>query len=97
MATVNDPVREQYLYCSAATSSRHRHRVSAYLVEYQRGSTVVARIEPLGLVHEALGEHDLVLQGLRRNLVLSGRWHQTASQHHARVRVVATGLLERGA
>jgi hypothetical protein len=97
MAMVNDPVRERYFYRSAAASTRHRHRVSAYLVEYQRGSTVLARIEPLGLVHEALGEHDLVLQGLRRNLVLSGRWHQTSSQHHARVRVVAPDVVERGA
>jgi hypothetical protein len=24
---------------------------------------VVARIEPMGLVHESLGEHDLVIQG----------------------------------
>jgi hypothetical protein len=97
MAMVDDPVRERYFYRSATSSSRHRRRVSAYLVEYQRGSTVVARIEPLGLVHETLGEHDLVLQGLRRNLVLTGRWSRTSSQHHARVRVVAPTLLERGA
>jgi hypothetical protein len=97
MVMVNDSAREQYIYRSAASSSRHRDRVSAYLVEYQRGSTVVARIEPLGLVHEALGVHDLVLQGLRRNLVLRGRWSPTSSQHHARVRVVAPAELQRGA
>jgi hypothetical protein len=77
--------QERYFYRSATSSNRHR--VSVYLVEYQRGSKVVARIEPIGLMHESLGEHDLVIQGLRRNLVLSGRWHQTSSQHHARVRL----------
>jgi len=89
MALTNDSPDERYFYRSAAASSRHRHRVSVYLVEYQRGSTVVARIEPMGLLHESLGEHDLVLQGLRRNLVLTGPWHATSSQHHARVRVVS--------
>lgn len=87
MATTNEREQERYFYRSATSSSRHRHRVSAYLVEYQRDSKVVARIEPLGLVHESLGEPDLVLQGLRRNLVLTGGWTQTSSQHHARVRV----------
>lgn len=40
-------------------------------------------------MHESLGEPDLVIQGLRRNLVLTGSWHQTPSQHHDRVRVSA--------
>lgn len=81
---------DRYIYRSVTSSSRHRRRVSVYLVEYLRESNVVARIEPLGLVHESLGEHELVLQGLRRNLVLSGRWNQTSSQRHDRVRVTAT-------
>jgi hypothetical protein len=81
---------DRYIYRSATSSTRHRRRVSVYLVEYLRESNVVARIEPLGLVHETLGEHELVLQGLRRNLVLSGRWNQTLSQHHDRVRVTQT-------
>jgi hypothetical protein len=87
MHETNAQSKERYFYRSASSSNRHRHRVSVYLVEYQRGSKVVARIEPIGLVHETLGEHDLVIQGLRRNLVLTGRWHQTPSQHHARVRL----------
>jgi hypothetical protein len=90
MAEFNVHPVDRYIYRSARTSSRHRRRVSVYLVEYFRDSKVVARIEPLGLVHESLGEHELVLQGLRRNLVLSGRWNQTSSQHHDRVRVTAT-------
>jgi hypothetical protein len=81
---------DRYIYRSATSSTRHRRRVSVYLVEYLRESNVVARIEPLGLVHESMSEHELVLQGLRRNLVLSGRWNQTSSQHHDRVRVTAT-------
>ena len=81
---------DRYIYRSATSSTRHRRRVSVYLVEYLRDSNVVARIEPLGLVHESLGEHELVLQGLRRNLVLNGQWNQTSSQHHDRVRVIAT-------
>ena len=89
MPEVTAPDVDRYIYRSATPSSRHRRRVSVYLVEYLRESNVVARIEPLGLVHESLGEHELVLQGLRRNLVLSGRWNQTSSQHHDRVRVTA--------
>jgi hypothetical protein len=86
---------DRYIYRSASSSTRHRQRVSAYLVEYLRESKVVARIEPLGLVHESLGEHELVLHGLRRNLVLSGRWSQTPSQHHDRVRVTAPRAITR--
>ena len=82
------PTDERYFYRSATSSTRHRHRVSVYLVEYLRDSKVVARIEPIGMIHESLGEHELVIQGLRRNLVLTGRWHPTPSQHHARVRVM---------
>jgi hypothetical protein len=88
MHEMNAQSEERYFYRSATSSNRHRARVSVYLVEYQRGSKVVARIEPIGLMHETLGEHDIVIQGLRRNLVLTGRWHQTPSQHHARVRVI---------
>jgi hypothetical protein len=87
MSSNAEPSIERYFYRSRTSSKHHRRRVSAYLVEYRRGSTVLARIEPLGLVHESLGESELVLQGLRRNLVLSGRWQPTPSQHHARVRV----------
>ncbi|MGA2295285.1 MAG: hypothetical protein ABSG24_08705 [Acidimicrobiales bacterium] len=87
MAASSDQTPERYFYRAAMSSRRHRHRVSVYLVEYLRGSKVVARIEPMGLVHESLGEPDLVIQGLRRNLVLTGTWHHTQSQHHDRVRV----------
>jgi hypothetical protein len=86
---INDLTTEQFFYRSVAPSSQHRHHVSVYLVQRLSGSKVVARIEPLGLVHVKLGEHELVTKGLHRNLVLSGRWHATRSRHHARVRVVA--------
>ena len=50
MSLSHAPEVEQYFYRSVTTSSRHRNRVSAYFVQRVRGSTVVARIEPLGLV-----------------------------------------------
>ena len=81
------PEVEQFLYRAVASSKRHRHRVSTYLVERYEDSAVVARIESLGLVHERLVDHELVLRGLRRNLVAVGSWQPTASRHHARVRV----------
>jgi len=78
---------EQYFYRALGSSRRHRHRVSAYFVERYEDSPVIARIESLGLVSERLVDHELVLRGLRRNLVAVGPWQPTASRHHTRVRV----------
>jgi hypothetical protein len=84
---------EQYFYRSATTSKRHRNRVSAYLVERFADSTVVARIEPLGLVHTAIGEQELAIARLRRNLIVAGSWQATPSRHHDRIRVVPANVL----
>ena len=70
---------EEYFYRSTATSNRHRNRVSAYFVQRMRGSNVVARIEPLGLVPTSIGDEQLAIQRLRRNLVVAGTWQATAS------------------
>ncbi|HEY5091917.1 MAG TPA: hypothetical protein VII60_01520 [Acidimicrobiales bacterium] len=86
--TINDEGRaEQYFYRSLTTSSRHRGRVSAYFVQRFNGSKVVARIEPLGLVHATIGDEQLAIQRLRRHLVIAGTWQSTPSQRHARIRV----------
>jgi hypothetical protein len=53
-----------------------------------RGSKVVARIEPLGLVPTSIGDEQLAIQRLRRNLVAVGAWQGTPSGHHSRQRVV---------
>lgn len=79
---------ERYFYRSSVASSRHRNRVSAYFVERQRGSNIVARIEPLGLVPSSIGDEQLAIQRLQRNLVATGTWQTTSSGHHARLRVV---------
>jgi ribosomal protein L1 len=78
----------QYFYRSLASSNRHRGRVSAYFVQRFNGSKVVARIEPLGLVHATIGDEQLAIQRLRRNLVTAGSWQSTPSQRHARIRVL---------
>jgi hypothetical protein len=78
---------EQYFYRSVHSTKRHRNRVSAYFVQRLEGSNVVARIESLGLVHTSIGEEQLAIQRLRRNLVVAGTWQPTASRHHARIRV----------
>jgi hypothetical protein len=83
-----EPEVEQYFYRSARTSSRHRNRVSAYFVERRRDSVVVARIEPLGLVPTSIGDEQLAIQRLRRNLVVAGAWQATPSGHHVRLRVM---------
>ena len=75
------------------TSSRHRNRVSAYFVERRRGSTVVARIEPVGLVPTSIGDEQLAIQRLRRNLVVAGVWQETPSGHHVRLRVVPVAVV----
>ena len=77
-----------YFYRSMAASPRHRNRVSAYLVKRFSDSNVVARIEPLGLVHTTISEQELTLHRVRRNLVVSSAWETTPSRHHARMRVV---------
>ena len=82
---------QQYFYRSMTPSSRHRNRVSAYFVEHFSDSNVVARIEPLGLVHAVIGEHDLALERLRRDLVVAGSWQSTPGRHHARQRVARRG------
>ena len=82
-----DPDVVQYFYRALGPSRRHRHRVSTYFVERYEDSAVVARIESLGLVHERLVDQELLLRGLRRNLVAVGSWQPTPSRHHSRVRV----------
>ncbi len=77
----------QYLYRTVMPSPRHRNRVSAYLVQRFSDSNVVARIEPLGLVHTSIGEQALAIQRLRRDLVVAGGWQTTPSRRHARMRV----------
>jgi hypothetical protein len=88
MTPSREPEVEQFFYRSSAASSRHRNRVSAYLVQRLTGSTVVARIEPLGLVPALIGDEQLAIQRLKRNLVATGRWRETPSGRHTRQRVV---------
>jgi hypothetical protein len=83
----SEPMVEEFFYRSSTTSNRHRGRVSAYYVRRLRGSTVVARIEPLGLVPSSIGDQQLAIQRLRRNLVAAGSWQETPSGRHTRQRV----------
>ncbi|MGD1014137.1 MAG: hypothetical protein ABR963_07095 [Acidimicrobiales bacterium] len=77
---------ERYFYRSARVSHRDS-MVSIYLVERCHGSPVVARIEAMGLVHSRIGDHEIALRGLRRNLVSVGPWRATRSARHTRVAV----------
>jgi len=97
VTTVNPPERVRYFYRSFSASRANRRSVSAYLVERVANSTVVARIEPLGLMPMALCEQELTLAGLRRRLVVSGAWTLTSSRHHARVRVRSLSCEDEGA
>jgi hypothetical protein len=72
MSMSNDPEVEQFFYRSLTASNRHRKRVSAYLVQRVMGSKVVARIEPLGLVPASIGDEQLAIQRLKRNLLAAG-------------------------
>lgn len=94
MTITSESEVEQYFYRSTSASSAHRKRVSAYFVQRVVGSTVVARIESLGLVHPSIGEEQLAIQRLRRNLVVAGTWQPTASRHHARIRVAPATLTQ---
>jgi len=89
MASINDELVQRYFYRSSTTSRKHQHQVSAYLVERRFDSNVVARIEPLGLVNTRIGEHEIALRGLRRNLVSFGSWQPTLSSRHSRIKVRA--------
>jgi hypothetical protein len=93
MSLSADPEVEQYFYRSSSTSNRHRNRVSAYYVLRIRGSTVVARIEPLGLVPASIGDEQLAIQRLRRNLVVAGTWQETPSGRHSRQRVTSAEVV----
>jgi len=83
----NEAIIDRFLYRSTVTSKRHRNRVETYLVERLRGSNVVARIQPLGLVPERTSDLEAALTVFRRDLVVDGGWRTTARQHHARVRL----------
>src|SRR5664280_575068 len=87
MTTSSETESDRYFYRSFNASRVNRRSVSAYLVERIANSTVVARIEPLGLMPTVLCEQELTIVGLRRNLVVAGPWSLTRSRHHARVRV----------
>ena len=93
MSLSRDPEFEAFFYRSSTTSTRHRNRVSAYYVERIRGSNVVARIEALGLVPASIGDEQLAIQRLRRNLVAVGSWQETPSGHHSRQRVAAAEVV----
>ena len=93
MSLSSDPRVEQYFYRSTAKSSRHRNRLSAYFVQRLRGSNVVARIEPLGLVPESIGDEQLAIQRLRRNLVVAGTWEVIPSGLYARLRVAPAEII----
>jgi hypothetical protein len=87
MSKSTDQEVEQFFYRSSTASNRHRNRVSAYYVQRVRGSKVVARIEALGLVPASIGDEQLAIQRLRRNLVVAGTWQATPSGRHSRQRV----------
>gem|GEM_PF-3845039 len=74
---------ELYCYCNLA----RRGALSAYLVRRIGVGSVVAAIEPLGVVRTAATEAELLALGLQRRLWISGRWRATRSGHHARIRV----------
>ena len=93
MSFSKEPEVEEYFYRSSTTSNRHRNRVSAYYVQRIRGSKVVARIEPLGLVPASIGDEQLAIQRLRRNLVVTGTWQETPSGRHSRQRVATAEVV----
>jgi hypothetical protein len=92
MSMSDDPEVDQFFYRSSTMSNRHRNRVSAYFVQRVTGSKVVARIEPLGLVPASIGDEQLAIQRLKRNLVAAGSWQETPSGRHSRQRVVPVNL-----
>jgi len=92
MSMSDDPEVEKFFYRSSTTSNRHRNRVSAYFVQRVTGSKVVARIEPLGLVPVSIGDEQLAIQRLKRNLVAAGSWMETPSGRHSRLRVVPANV-----
>jgi hypothetical protein len=93
MTMSHEPEVEQYFYRSSTVTNRHRNRVSAYYVQRSRGAKIVARIEPLGLVPVSIGDEQLAIQRLRRNLIGVGSWHATPSGHHSRQRVASVEVV----
>jgi hypothetical protein len=93
MSMTDDPAVEEFFYRSSSTSNRHRNRVSAYYVQRIRGSKVIARIEALGLVPLSIGDEQLAIQRLRRNLVVAGTWRATPSGRHSRQRVASADVV----
>lgn len=83
----SDAVVDRFLYKSTAAPTRHRNRVETYLVERLKGSNVVARIQPLGLVPERASDVEAALAVLQHDLVVVGGWRVTARRHHTRAKL----------
>ena len=83
-----EPEVERFFYRSSTTSIATAIGSAPISCERRRGSKVVARIEPLGLVPASIGDEQLAIQRLRRNLVAAGTWQETPSGRHVRQRVV---------
>jgi len=85
---VTEPVTKRWVYCSSADRTRHKSKRSAYLVEQQEGSNVIARITPIGLVNEKTQIQEINIFALRNNITVTGRWGETKSQKYQRTRAV---------
>ena len=85
---VSEEVTKRWVYCASRDAKGHKGRRSAYLVEQQAGSNVIARITPIGLVKEITQQQEINIFALRNGMTVAGRWSESDSKKHQRSRVV---------
>jgi len=85
---VPSEVTKRWVYCANRDANGHKGKLSAYLVEQQEGSNVIAKITPIGLVKEITKKQEVNIFALRNGFTVAGRWGESKSNKHQRTRVV---------
>ena len=84
---MNEPaITNRYLYYGEG-SSKHRNKVSGFLVEHLKtddNNRVVARITPLGMFTETEVESMMTIEAMKKKLSLEGNWKQQGKSHRCK-------------
>lgn len=88
MAKMDDQISRRYVYQSQHDTSKHKGKKSVYLVEQMRGSNVIARVKPLGMVRETTAVEEITIALINESITVVGKWAKTKRGHHSRSRAV---------
>lgn len=96
MAGDEPVVVSRYFYVGQEDSTRHKGKVSAYLVERLDDEKVVAKITPIGLVKETSAETDLNLFSIKNNLSAASEWKTSKGKTYKKIRLILGRNYDKG-